>query len=367
MSPRGSLLLLALLGSLALTWTGCGRAQQRYLWEKQLLEADHAYDDGRHSPARYQEARAAYLKLRPDAPLPKFTRYVDLRLAMIDEQEGALARALRGYGALWEGQARDEVAARAGFLAGRLLYRRGEQERALALWESVVVAMPERVWAEEAWRSLLRHHEGDARQRLRLIARLYDAVGDSTLGDNLLYQRARILWEEGELEAARDAFEVMIRRHPGSGLRHEARWSVARLEMSLGDAERALLYLRILAEDRDDSWQVGIYESDLADDARFWRGLLLARALDRPVQASQEFALFLEDFPTSLLRDDARWNLAVLAARRGEQGQAREHCQALREEDPASRWVRRCQEAPGRAEDLSDAGVEDFDWEEVGP
>jgi TolA-binding protein len=226
--------------------------------------------------------------------------------------------------------------------------------------------MADRVWAEEAWHALRRHWGEDPRQSLHLIARLYDAAGDSVLGDNFLYERAHILWRQGELGAARDGFEVMIERHPFSGLRHEARWKIARLEMAQGDSERALYYLRVLAEDRDDSWQVGIYESDLADDARFWRGLLMARALDRPEGALGEFSVFLRDFPTSRLRDDARWNLAVLEARRGRGAQAREHCRDLQEEDPESRWVQPCQ-GPLEGLDLSDAGLEDFDWEEAGP
>ncbi len=336
---------------------GCGRRSVRYAWEKELLVADHTMDEGRKDPEAWAEATKAYQKLRPDAHSEFYRRYIDLRLAMILERQGREVEALEAYTALWKDRdEHDEHSAYAVWYAGRMLHRAGDAERAVGLWVEAVRLMPEYAASERAMRALLAHYEGSPELTLVLLKRLYDAVPTSSLGDNLLYERAKLLEAQGDSEAALLHYEALLERFVVSGLRDEARWKVAELSLVEGKLERALLSLRLLAEDRDSSWSVGVYESDLADDARFWMGLLRWKVEKDAEGAEREFSLFLKDFPDSKLRDDARWNLAVLAQRRQEDPRAL--CEALQREEPKSRWVKRCAQGVGPSSPLSVSGLE---------
>lgn len=334
---------------------GCGREASRWAWERRWLEAERLYDDGRADPSRYAEARAAYVGLREGAR-EEDRRGLELRLANILEGEGRFGEALRAYGALWEGGVRDEVGARAAYRAGALLVRLGARARGASVWEALVAAHPESGGAESALAGLRGLWAEEPREALRVCARLYDAVWWSSLGDNLLYWRARVLWGAGEVEAAEAGFVALLERHPWSGLRHEARWALAQMALEGGEEERGLRWLGALAEEQDASWQVGIYESELADDARFWRGLVLERRGD--VEGAEvEFVRFLEDHPDSPLRDDARWNLAVLAGRRGAREEAASVCKELISVEPESRWASRCEGEGWASGALSRSGL----------
>jgi tetratricopeptide (TPR) repeat protein len=291
----------------------------------------------------WDEARAGYDALAPQSERPSDLRYLALRLAMLDEAEGQHEEALRGYAALWDGPEDDELDARAAWLAGRLLRDElGRPDEAARLWEELVTSQPEHVGADRALDALLLDLQDEPVEALALLSRLYDAVGDSKLGDNVLYARAKRLRGLGRATEEEETLAALVERHPHSGLRYEARWGLAELRAQAGDLAGALLQLRLIAEDQDESWKIGIYESDLADDAQLWRGILRAERGGDLAGAHEEFERLLLEHPTSTLRDDARWNLAWAALRAGDTPQAKAQCRALRQEEPASRWARRC-------------------------
>ncbi len=341
---------------LALSLCACGRHPVRTQWEVELLAADRAFDRG-----EFDAARTTYEALGARTTRPSDLRYLAFQRAWILEKSRARAQALRAYERLWITGERDEYAARAAYRAGRvLLDQYGDRPGARRVWERLVVSRPERAVADRAVLDLLGLHddEGDLPGALALLDRLYAAIGHTNLGDNLLYEMAARLRRAGYVHTAEKAYRVMLARHGETGLADDARWHLAELLVARGRLEPALVQLKLLTEDRDSSWQVGIYESNLADDARFWRGILLYEA-GQTERAEREFRKLYRDFPNSILRDDARFNVAVCRHRAGALEGARRACVDLGLEEPESRWVTRCaDEAPGGV--LARPGVEPF-------
>lgn len=358
MTPRLPALCLALV-----VLTGCGQHPVRHAWEHELLVADRAFDQG-----RLDDAEAAYEDLAARTQRPSDLRYLRFQRAWIAEKRGAGARALRAYEAMWATGEKDEYAARSVYRAGRVLLDHfGDPARAAQVWERLIASRPHRAVADRAMFDLLnlRDEAGDPLGAIHLLDRLYGLVHHTNMADNILYEMARRLRAENYPAAAEVAYLRMLERHPDTGLSDDARWHLAELLVERGELERALVQLKLLTEDRDSSWQVGIYESALADDARFWRGILLFQAGDA-ARAEREFRRLYRDFPNSILRDDARFNVAVCRAVRGEADAARDACNALARTEPESRWVARCAERAGAGR-LATPGLEAFVARGVSP
>jgi tetratricopeptide (TPR) repeat protein len=352
-----SAVLMALVAPL-LVGTGCGRDPARYAWERALLKADRALDNGQLDVAALE-----YERLRATAPLDSHRRYLQFRAASILERRGEFRAALDGYQALWNTGERDEYAARAVHRAGRvLLDAYGDRAGAMEVWEALVLSRPDRAVSDRALIDMLAvldsNSDGDPGSSLRLLDRLYTGVGHTRMGDNLLYEMAARLRGMGDARLSELAYRRILERHGETGLADNARWHLAELLWARGDGHGALVQLRLLAEDRDSSWQVGIYESNLADDARFWRGVLKYRAGEFG-GAQVEFGRLFVDFPQSVLRDDARYNVAVACGAGGDDGCVRRACADLQGAEPESRWVRACEQRAQGGE-LSLAGAVNF-------
>jgi TolA-binding protein len=343
------------LAALLVSLTGCGRHPVRFQWEQRLLAADRSFDQG-----DLEAAQAEYSLLVDQTRRSSDLRYLAFQQAWILEKTGAGARALRAYEAMWITGERDEYAARAVYRAGRVLLDQfGDRAGARRVWERLVRSRPDRAVADRAILDLLQMHdeEGDLPGAFELLDRLYASIRHTNLADNLLYELAARLREAGHRNAAELAYRRMLERHPGTGLSDDARWHLAELLVERGQLHPALIQLKLLTEDRDSSWQVGIYESNLADDARFWRGVLLYRHGESE-RAEEEFRRLYSEFPESILRDDARFNVAVCRHDRGDISGALEACDDLRDAEPESRWASRCDESARGV--LASPGVEAF-------
>jgi tetratricopeptide (TPR) repeat protein len=327
---------------IAVWLAGCGYAQRDYAWDQAYLGAEKLLD-GRE----FEAARGAFGELLESAHDPADKRLVRYRMAVLIEREGRTRAAIAEYEALWNTGQRDEISGHAIFRTGRLMYDKLDAPgHALRLWEQLLRALPETVAADSALQATLVHYErvGDDAKAIGLLDRLYRRLRDTRLADNLLFRRAAISRRRGELGAAISTYDRLIEMHPASGLIDNARWALADIYVGQGLLRKAMLQLRMLAEDRDTSWQIGLYDSELADDARFRRGVIALTMQGRPGLAEVEFETFLVENPESILRDDARWNIVQARLRRGDGRGANEACQELAEVEPESRWVDDCAE-----------------------
>ncbi|MEL6179795.1 MAG: tetratricopeptide repeat protein [Myxococcota bacterium] len=325
---------------------GCGRQEERYRWERALLAADRLADH-----RDYQAAREAYIYLSSgemaEHARQAELRYVQYRLAYLYEREGNYRDAILGYQELWSGDIRDETAAKAMYRVGYIFYAPlGRHEDGLDTWERVMVSMPETIAAGKALREILSHYdrEGAPRQALDFIERLYPRLFDTPIGDNLMYRYGQRLRALGAYAAAEAAYRRVIDVHAASGLVDDAQWELAELYQTQERFTDALLILRFITENRESSWIVGTYDSEYVDDARFQRGIIYLDRLNAHAKAEREFARFLDEFPESLLRDDARWNIIQSRLARNDAQGARSGCNELTRIEPESRWVDDCQQ-----------------------
>lgn len=326
----------------ALWVSACGRDPVNSQWERALLDADRAIDHH-----HLDVARTALGDLAEAAPSDADARYVALRLGVVDELAGRTADALTRYRTLWSSGIRDPIAATSLKRSAAIWYwKLNRQDRGLEIWRRLMILMPASAASTDALDQILDHFERhhDVAGALGFLTSHYRLLHRTEIGDNIIYERARLLDRGDHLKEAAESYALVIDHHPLSGLRDDAMWHLANLEIRRGNTRRALLLLRLLTEDRDDSWYLGTYDSAYADDARFMRGMIFLDTLHAPRRARGEFEAFLEEFPESILRDDARWDAIECLLQAGDGDAALEACDALKEAEPKSRYVKRCTE-----------------------
>lgn len=280
-----------------------------------------------------------------------------------DEAEYRRARALLRLGraeealALLDGIAERRPIARrtvrARFEAALVHLDRGETALAEQGLSWIVAERPGDGPASRALRLLLelRAHER-AGSRLRFLRELYERVGRSELGDDLLTEQAAILHAEGDRAGARAALERLVREHPHPrGQRwDDALWRLADLAEEEGDYAGALEPLRRMISVHEATVAPGSQTLPRMPAARLRMARLYRDRLGDPARAAEHFEGVATQFPTSRLRDDALHELGVLWL---ELGRREEGCatlaRALREHEVGRarrlaerRWTEDC-------------------------
>ena len=230
------------------------------------------------------------------------------------------------------------------------LYRAGElllhadhtKEAWTTLWK-VVTDFPDEPIAADALKTILDDGRGrDANQLAEELRKLLTALTATKIADN-------VLWSLADLEAhelanptvARELYDRLPLSYPDSGLRDDARWFAAQLSIQLGDPRGAVIRLRALLATREVAFGVGSYFSVWLDDAQLLLGKLLRDELHDLPGAAAAFRQLPKDYPASILRDDALYELAVTLDKMGD---AAGRCRALsqlKHLEPDSKYVPR--------------------------
>jgi len=212
----------------------------------------------------------------------------------------------------------DAITASTGvYRAGNLLMHAGKTVEAwTALWR-VVTEWPDEPIAADALRALLTDgRRRDARALAEQIAKLLTSLGDTEVGDNLVWSLADL--NEHELAnpaAARALYDRIPIDYPNSGLRDDARWFGAKLSRQLGDPKGAALRLRGLLATREVAIGPGSYFSIWLDDGQLELGKILRDDLGDLPGAAAAFRQLPKDYPASILVDDSLYELEVTLAK----------------------------------------------------
>jgi len=221
------------------------------------------------------------------------------------------------------------TAARAQEGAAALLEGTGGHRAALDLSLNLIRTFPAETAADDALRRLVRWHVAAGRRgRLgHLLLTLFRELRDTPIGDNMLFEAARLYQDQRRPHEAIALCDQLTREYPRSALRDQCLWRAGQLLESLEDWAGALRRYRLLLAGRRDALLVGSYNSRHLDDAQLRVGLLLLEKLQDPHAALTSLEELRDEFPYSLLRDDAQFWIAQVHARAGDRAAA---CNDLR-------------------------------------
>jgi hypothetical protein len=234
--------------------------------------------------------------------------------------------------------------ARAMFDAAYLEIEQGHTERGYTDLRRALLAHPESGLADRALRRLLEHtiESAGPSAALQLLDQLEPQVGHAELHELVLYERARqIEIERGAWQALPHYRRVVVEHpYPEGRFWDECVLHSVRLLRQLGHPRRALAWIEWMLEHRESANWVGSYERHYSqahyEMAEIWRD-----DLDDWRRARSEFRAVFEEYPTSLLRDDALWQAVQLSLVHGDTAAGCKDLDALRLEVPNSRYLGR--------------------------
>jgi tetratricopeptide (TPR) repeat protein len=239
-----------------------------------------------------------------------------------------------------------ETAATALYRAGDLLLHQQRTTDAwTALWK-VITDYPDQAAAADAVKLLLDDGRGRAAQQLAdEFGKLLTSLAETQVADNLAWSLADLYAHElANPSAARAFYDRIPADFPTSGLKDDARWYAAQLSEQLGDPKGAVVRLKALLATREVAIGPGSYFSVWLDDAQLELGKVLRDSLHDLPGAAAAFRQLPKDYPASILRDDALFELAVTL---GQAGDTSGRCAAesdLKKLEPDSKYVPRLPE-----------------------
>ena len=335
-----------MLRGVLLAWL-CACSAPATLPELVAAERSERTGDTEGALAQYRAAQQRCSLLQPARRAKQACSEALLGEAELLEHAQRIDAALAAYLAIPARVPEDATtAATATYRAGEL-YLHADQHAAAwtQLWR-VVATYPDEPLAADALKTLL--DDGRARAPNELaaeISKLLDPLARTQVADNLVWALADLAAHElGDPAAARGYYDRIPRDFPASGLRDDARWFAAKLSEQLGDPEGAVKRLRALLATREVAFGVGSYFSIWLDDAQLELGKVLRDSLGDLPGAAAAFRQLPKDYPASILRDDALYELAVTLARAGDQVGRCHASAALRALEPDSKYIARASE-----------------------
>ncbi|HJL15325.1 MAG TPA: tetratricopeptide repeat protein [Sandaracinaceae bacterium LLY-WYZ-13_1] len=219
---------------------------------------------------------------------------------------------------------------RARFDAALIRLDRGEAAPAMEAFEHIVREHPGDGPASRSLRLWMDHHEDEPDAQLAFLRALYERVGDTDLGDDVLTFVAAIHRARGERDAAIAAYERLLEDHPYP---HGQRWDetlhrLADMAVEAEDYDAAVAYLERM---------IAIHAHTITPGSQTLPGMPRARLriariyrdhLDDPDRAAAHFRGTHDRFDTSRLRDDALYELGAMWLDRGRRD---EGCRVLEE------------------------------------
>jgi len=330
------LILLAIV--VASFASACSSRRFVHVWDERYVEAARAHDRG-----EYEEAEAHYEQLLKHAPNDETRRLALYQIAMLAEDRGDLDGAIERYEAIWSEDVRDEHGARAASRVVVIEDERGANERADELRAMIIARFPEHIPAERALRELGRAARASGEQ-VAFAAYLEEVIAASAgtdLEDYAMLMLGRLRYGElGDVEGAVAVLEALVELDAEAKLADDAIWEIATIYRETEQWEPAVEQLRRLVGNyQGESYFIGDYNSEWADDARFDSAEILASELGRGDEAISEFELFLKEFPDSRRRDDAAWRIVEIRRELANQRRYKRALERFVRDFPESRYA----------------------------
>jgi TolA-binding protein len=286
----------------------------------ELVRAERLSDQGDTDGAiaAYREAQSKCKSLKPARRATQACGEALLGEAQVQEDAQRTDEAIATYLAIPNRAPDDPVtASTATYRAGELLLKQGKIVEAwTALWRTVT-DWPDEALAGDALKTLVADgRKRDAQALADQIGKLITPLAESGVADNLVWWLADLSEHElANVPAARSLYDRIPLDWPKSGFRDDARWHAARLSLELKDPKGAVERLRALLTTREVALGAGSYFSIWLDDAQLKLGRVLRDELTDNAGAAAAFRKLPKDYPASILRDDALYELAVTLAK----------------------------------------------------
>ena len=328
---------------LALAVVGCARPAHRLDFDRQLYAAERLADRGRS-----EEAASTIGALARRAYLEEDAVRLHIRAADLHLRSGELSSAM---GELESARRLNLDRNQAALV--RLRYARmadrsmGRPDRARRMYLKLIHRFPDTVAARLALR--------DARE---MSARAFGpGAWMSFLDHALLLTEGRALrhavavhlarehLREGDRSSARAILQDLHRRYPDSAVWHTATNLLIELHREAGRHEQEAAALLRLVSRFERTSKPGTYDSEIYTRGELRLGVLYCEHIGRAADGVWWFEQFAPRHPTSRLRDDALWQLALCHDRMGEQGQRWSALCRLMAEHPLSRWAKKARAA----------------------
>lgn len=324
---------IVLLTALELSLTACASAQDAY--RSQADAARLAYSQGQYrTAAEHWRAAAGLASEQRDQDEAVYRRSTSLRRAGDRQAAAQVLERLVGSPGVRQ--------ASAAFDRAYLLIELGQEQAGYSdLWQALQTH-PSSGAADLGLLRLVQHleaeHGPDA--ALRRLSLLENPTRGTDLEETLLYRRAQLLESAGKQTAALRAYAILAKRftYPSGVYWDEAMLRQAELLLELGQPSVAAEKLRAMLRQREHADLVGSYERRYSA-AHFRLAELYRDELDDWQRARAAFRAVASRYKTSRLRDDARWQAAVISQRHDDRRGACEDAEALLSESPASRFV----------------------------
>ena len=191
----------------------------------------------------------------------------------------------------------------------------GERERADEALTFIVNERPGDGPASRSLRLMMAARESEpAALRLAFLRALYERVGQSDLGDDILAFEADVLLASGDRAGAARTLERIVREHPYP---HGQRWDdalfrLADLAEEDGDHEAAVRHLTRMIALHEETVTPGSQTLPRMPEARMRIARIYRDRLHDPARAAAHFTGTYQQFPTSTLRDDALYELGAM-------------------------------------------------------
>ncbi len=281
-----------------------------------------------HHHGRMEEAAEAWDEAARTADRRVDRDEAEYRRAQTFRRLGRTDEALALFDAIEARRPISRRTMRARFEAARIRIDRGETEAGHAALEAIVRERPEDGPARRALAILLAARSAEA--QLAFVRELYLVVGETDLGDDLLATEARLLEAAGDLDGAVATLERIVREHPyPRGQRwDDALTHLADLAEARGDFAGAIAHLERMIGPHTQTVIPGSQTLPTFPRAGLRIARLYRDGLDDPEAAERAFRAMVAEFPTSLLRDDALYELGAMWLDRGQPARG---CPVLRE------------------------------------
>ena len=306
--------------------------------------ADAGDTDG--AVAAYRVAQQKCVRLKPPRRAQAACSEALLGEGEVLERGGRKPAAIGVYLAIPARVVDDPItASTAVYRAGELLLGEGKTVEAwTALWKTVT-DWPDEPVAADALRTLLEDgRKRDPHALVEQMSKLLTALAETQIADNLVWSLADLTEHElADPPGARALYDRIPTDFKNSGLRDDARWHAARISRAIGDSKGAVARLRALLKTREVAFGTGSYFSIWLDDAQLEVGKILRDDLGDLPGAAAAFRQLPKDYPASILKDDAQYELAVTLAKLHDGAGVCRVLSMLRKGDAESKYIARAQ------------------------